>query len=89
MAEIFTEDCYQSFSIFLKFSEVEYFVTKGYSTFLRFAFIAIFLKLFLFQSKTKYAVKDIIQIIFMSNKLNEKKSEYRFLKKLICEHLTL
>ena len=77
---------FQSFWNFLRLNTL---YTKGYSTFLRFAFVAFFLKLFLFQSKTKYAVKDIIQIIFMSNKLNEKKSEYRFLKKLICEHLTL
>ena len=46
MAEIFTEDCYQSFSIFLKFSEVEYFVHKRVFNFPPFCFCCLFFEAF-------------------------------------------
>ena len=39
-------------------------------------------EVFLFQSKKKNPIKDINQN-FVSNKLNEKKSEHPFVKKLI------
>ena len=69
-------------------SSVNTLSTKWGLAFLRLAFINFFLKLFLFQSKVKYAVEDISQN-FMSNNLNKKKSEYHFVKNLVCEHLTL
>ena len=46
----------------------------------QFCFYYLFMKLFLFQSKTKNTVKDINQI-FASNKLNEKKIRTPFCKK--------
>ena len=76
-------------SIFFKFGEVtvEYFVYKSMFGLPPFCFYYIFIKLFLFQSKTKNVVKDMNQN-FTRNKLNEKKSEHSFVKKVICEHLT-
>ena len=76
-------------SIFLKFDEVivEYFVYKRVFGFPPFCFSYFLIKLFLFQSKAKNVVKKINQN-FTSNKLNEKKSEHPFVKKLICEHFT-
>ena len=67
---------------FFEFSEVivEYFVYKRVFGFHPFCFYYLFMKLFLFQSKTKNAVKDINQN-FTSSKLNEKKSERPFCKK--------
>ena len=74
-------------SIFLKFGEVivEYCVYKRVLDFPQFCFYDLFMKLFLFQSKTKPEVKGIIQN-FTSNKL-KKKFEHPFAKKLIYEHV--
>ena len=88
-----TVQSYMSFNyryvalIFWKFGEaiVKYCV-KSVFDFPPFCFYYLFMKLFLFQSKTKYAVKDKNQN-FTSNKLNEKKFEHTFVKKLICENL--
>ena len=46
----------------------------------------LFMKIFLFHSKTKNTVKDKNQN-FTSIKLNDKKSEYSLAKKVICECL--
>ena len=77
-------------SFFFEFGVVivEYFVYKRVFGFPPFCLYYFFMKLFLFQSKTKNAVNDINQN-FTSNNLNKKKSEHPFLKKLIFEHLTL
>ena len=77
-------------SVFFKFGEVivEYFVYKRVFGFPPFCFSYLFMKLFLFQSKTKNVVKDVNQD-FTSNNLNKKNSEHTFVKKLLCEHLTL
>ena len=71
-------------SIFLKFDEViiEYFVYNRMFGFPPFPFYYLFMKLFLFLSKKKSAVKDINQV-FTSIKLNEKKSKHYFVKKLM------
>ena len=78
-------------SIFFKFSEnsflIEYFVYKRVFGFPPSCFYYVFMRLFLFQSKTRNAVKDINQN-FTSNELDEKQSKHPFVKKRICEHLT-
>ena len=63
-------------SIFLKFGEaiVGYFFYKSIFGFPPFCFYYLLINFFLFQSKTKNAVKDINQN-FTSSKLNKKKSE--------------
>ena len=67
--------------IFLNFVEVvvEYFVYKIVLNFPRFCLYYLFMKLFLFQSKTKNAVKDINQN-FPQKNLNKKKSKYSISK---------
>ena len=100
VAGIFTADCLYKLQrasttamllhFFFEFGVVivEYFVYKRVFGFPPFCLYYFFMKLFLFQSKTKNAVNDINQN-FTSNNLNKKKSEHPFLKKLIFEHLTL
>ena len=61
--------------------------TKECLAFPPFCFYYLSMRIFLFQSTTKNAVKDINQN-FRNNKMNEKKSELHFVKKLICQHLT-
>ena len=80
-------DYYYAPSLFLKFGEiiVEYIVYKSLFGFPLFCFYYHFMKAFLILSKTKNLVKDINQI-FVSNKLNEKKIEHSFAKRLLCEH---
>ena len=77
-------------SNFFKFGEdiIEYFFYKTVFGFPPFCFYHLFMKIFLFQSKTKNAVKDISQN-FTSSNLDKKKSEHPFVKKLTCGHLTL
>ena len=74
-------------AIFFKFGEVivEHCVYKRVFGFPLFYFYYLFI-VFLFQSKTNNAVKNINQN-FGSNKLKEKKSERHFVKKVICEYL--
>ena len=56
---------------------IQYFVSKRVFDFPRSCFYYLFMKLFLFQSKTKNAVKNINKI-FTSNKLNDKTSEKNY-----------
>ena len=69
-------------SIFFKFGEViaEYFIYEWVFGFTPFCCYYLFMELFVFQSKTKIAVKYINQN-FTSNNLNKKKSEHPFIKK--------
>ena len=68
-------------STFFKFVKgiVEYFVYKSVFGFPSFCFYYLFMKLFLFKSKTKNTVMEIYQN-FANNKLNVKKSEHTFTK---------
>ena len=70
---------------FLKFVEfiVEYFVYKRVFCFPPFCFYYLFMKLFLFQSKTKNTVKDISWGMNWIRKI----PKTLFVRKLICEHL--